>query len=186
MEKPDNQNSREHDFTLVLNGISELNSEIESALYEAGCDDATLSVRFGVAFLTFSRCATSLKDAILSAIRDIRRARIGADVVRVDICDLVTQSDIARRVGRSRQLIHQYLTGQRGPKGFPAPACHITDGAPLWMWCEVARWLCANDMLKVQDLRDAEHVAMINSVLDMEHKRQSHPGLAEQILAAIS
>ncbi len=54
------------------------------------------------------------------------------------------------------------------------------------MWCEVARWLCANDMLKVQDLRDAEHVAMINSVLDMEHKRQSHPGLAEQILAAIS
>lgn len=35
----------EHDFTLVLYGISELTREVVDALYEAGCDDATIASR---------------------------------------------------------------------------------------------------------------------------------------------
>jgi hypothetical protein len=83
-------------------------------------------------FLTFSRTAASLKEAIFSAIGDVRKANIGADVLRVDVCNLVTQADIARKIGRTRQLVHQYITGVRGPGGFPSPACDITDGDPLW------------------------------------------------------
>src|SRR5712692_6543367 len=112
---------KEYDFTLVLTGFTELSSATEHALFEAGCDDATLSVRFGRVYLTFSRPAPTLKDAILSAIRDVRKAKIGADVLRVDNCDLITQSDVARRIGRSRQLVNQYITGSRGPGGFPPP-----------------------------------------------------------------
>ena len=81
---------REHDFALVLTGITQLTPDIENALFEAGCDDGTLSMRLGVAFLTFSRKAPSLKDAVISAIHQVRRAGIEADVLRVDVCDLVT------------------------------------------------------------------------------------------------
>ena len=50
----------EHDFTLVLTGITELTEQVESALSEAGCDDATLSTRCGRPYLTFSRLAPTL------------------------------------------------------------------------------------------------------------------------------
>jgi hypothetical protein len=177
---------REHDFTLVLAGITELTPEVEDALFEAGCDDATISVRFGRVYLTFSRTASSVKDAILSALDNVKKAGIGASVLRVDVCDLVTQADIARRIGRSRQLVHQYIIGSRGPGGFPAPACDITEGAPLWYWCEVAYWLWQNDMIKEDALREAQEIAVINCVLDLDHQRQLDPELTEEVLRFVT
>ena len=174
--------NREHDFTLLLDGVSELTEHVETALFEAGCDDSTISMRSGRIFLTFTREAPSLKDAVISAIRDVHRANIGADVVRIDSCNMVTQADIARRIDRSRQLVHQYITGVRGPGKFPPPACEITDSAPLWYWCEVARWLWENDMIQEDVLREAEELAAINSVLEMQWLRQVAPQLMEEIL----
>ena len=151
----------EHDFTLVLTGIADLTPKVEAAIFEAGCDDATLSMRGGRPFLTFSRTAPTLKQALLSSISDVRNANIGADVLRVDICNLVTQSDIAKRISRSRQLVHQYITGVRGPGAFPAPVCNISDddASPLWYWCEVASWLFENNMIPEEALREAQVLA---------------------------
>src|SRR5437660_3339247 len=67
---------RDHDFTLVLSGITELTPEVQDALFDAGCDDATPSMRCGRPFLTFTRAAPTLKDAILSAISDVKKANI--------------------------------------------------------------------------------------------------------------
>lgn len=175
----------EHDFTLVLTGVNELTPDVENALFEAGCDDATLSARFGRVFLTFSRSAPSLKDAVLSAIRDVQKANIGADVLRVAGSDLVSQADIARKIGRSRQLVHQYLTGARGPGGFPPPASDTGEGAPLWYWREVARWLWQNDMIKQNVLREAQEVAVINSALELHRHRQFDPALTEEVIRAV-
>ena len=175
----------EHDFALVLTGLTELTTEAENALFEAGCDDATLSVRFGAVYLTFARVAPSLKDAILTAILDVRKANIGADVLRIDACDLITQAEIARRIDRSRQLVNQYITGQRGPGGFPAPACHITEGKPLWLWCEVAYWLRQNNMIKEQDLTKAQTVETINCILDYLHQSTADPKLIEELLGSL-
>lgn len=183
------EREREHDFTLVLSGITELTSEVENALFDCGCDDATLSIRSGRAYLTFSRAAATLKDAILSAIRDVQKADIGADVLRLDVCDLVTQADIARRISRSRQQVYQFISGQRGPGGFPPPVCRLSDEAresALWLWCEVAIWLWENDMLREDALREAQHVAIINSVLDLVHQRQIDPALAEEVLQSVA
>lgn len=176
----------EYDFTLLLEGVSEIDSKSEDALYESGCDDATISVRSGRVHLAFSRRAVSLKDAVLSAIRHVREADIGATVLRVDVCDLVTQSDIARRIGRSRQLVHQYISGVRGPGSFPAPACNITDGMPLWYWCEVAYWLWQNNFIRQEEHRQAQELAVINSVLELEHQRQVEPALTNEIMDALS
>lgn len=175
----------EHDFTLVLTGLTELTPQFEDALFNAGCDDATISIRSGRVFLTFSRSAGSLKDAILSAIRDVRKAGIGAAVLRVDACHLVTQADIARRIGRTRQLVHQYIVGTRGPGGFPPPACAITDGSSLWDWCEVAYWLWQNDMIPESVLREAQDVDVINSVLDLHHQRRLDRELTDEIVRYI-
>lgn len=176
---------REHDFALVLTGFSDLTDEVENALFEAGCDDATLSIRSGVPYLTFSRTAPSLKDAILGAIQAVRGAGIGADVVRVDDCDLVTQADIGRRIGRSRQLVHQYMTGLRGPGGFPAPVCYLAEKAPLWYWCEVAYWLRQNGMIREEDLQDAAQVAVINVALEVLRQQRLVPELMEEVVQAL-
>jgi hypothetical protein len=179
------KSEREFEFTLLLKGVDALTEDVENAFYEAGCSDATIAVRCGRPVITFSRAAASMKDAVLSAIRDVRKADVGADVFRVDNCNLVTQSDIARRIGRSRQLIHQYITGVRGPGDFPGPACEITDGASLWMWCEVATWLWKNGFVEEEVFRDAEEVGIINTVLDVQHQRQLRPDLINEVMETV-
>ena len=72
-----------HEFILVLSGVKVLDERVVNALFEAGCDDATPSLRFGTVSLTFAREAGSLRSAILSAVRDVMRAGIGARTARV-------------------------------------------------------------------------------------------------------
>jgi hypothetical protein len=74
----------EHEFTLELDGISDLTREVVDALYEAGCDDGTIVMRAGRVSIGFTRSAPALGEAIVSAIADVRKAGIGARVVRVD------------------------------------------------------------------------------------------------------
>lgn len=176
----------EFDFTLLLDGIDEITSDVEDALFVAGCDDATISLRFGRLYLTFSRSAVSHTQAILGAIKDVRKSGIDATVLRVDQCNLVTQAEIARRIPRSRQLVNQYISGARGPGGFPAPACNITDGVPLWYWCEVAYWLWENNIIKEGDSRDAQELTVINSVLELERQQRVSPELTREIMKALS
>jgi hypothetical protein len=106
-------------------------------------------------------------------------------VVRVDHCDLVSQADIARRIRRTRQAVNHYISGQRGPGGFPPPACNISEEAPLWSWCEVATWLWTNDMLPEEDVREAEQALAINVVLDMKALKHDLPELVEEIETAV-
>jgi len=177
---------QEFEFVLLLTGIRELTRQVEDSLFEAGCDDATLSVRFGCVYLSFSRMAQTFKDAVLSAIRDVRKANIGACVSRIDECNLVTQAEIARRMGRSRQLVHQYMMGVRGPGNFPPPDCQIIDGKALWLWCEVADWLYRNDLLKEEDLQKALTIQTVNYVLDKQLRKYAHDKeLTEEVLQAI-
>ena len=186
MKKHASKNSeREYDFALVLDGVADLTTSVEDALFGAGCDDATFSLQHGRLYAEFSRKAKSLKDAILSAIRDVRNAKIGAAVLRVDDCDLVTQSDVARRIGRSRQLVHQYLTGRRGPGGFPPPVGHLAEGMPLWQWCDVSSWLARHDIIRPEEGQNAEVVAAVNNALEGARQRQRHPDLVKEIVEAV-
>lgn len=180
------KHQNEYDFTLLLDGINQITPEVENALYKAGCDDATISIRYGRMYLTFTRAANSFRNAVISAIKDVRKSKIGATVLRVDQCDLVTQAEIARRIGRSRQLVHQYMTAERGPGGFPAPACNITDGVPLWYWCEVAQWLFEHALIREDLIHEARELAIINNVLELEHQQQVSPKLTRQIMKALS
>lgn len=177
---------REYDFALVVDGVNELTQRVEDALFEAGCDDATLSIQYGLLYMEFSRTAESLKDAILGAIRDVYKADIGARVLRVDECNLVTASEIARRMDRSRQQVHQYITGQRGPGGFPPPECYLVDHKPLWAWCAVSYWLVQNNLLRPEESWNAEVVSAINNALESVRQRERHPDLVNEVNRELS
>ena len=172
----------EHVFVLVLSGVTEIGPSVLDAIFEAGCDDSTPSIRSGRVYLTFQRTAPTIKDAVLSAIRDIKRANIGAEVLRVDDCNHVSQADIARRINRSRQQVGQYVSGNRGPGNFPAPVCGLTEGPPLWMWCEVSFWLWQNGIIGEAVLDASRVVAGINSALDFLHQQRLDPSLLEEVL----
>lgn len=172
----------EFEFTLLLDGISEITDEFEDAVFEAGCNDCTISERMGRVFVTFARRADSLKDAVVSAIQDLRRADENVYVNRVDSCTLVTQAEIGRKIERTRQMVHQYITGERGPGGFPPPACNIIEGTPLWYWCEVAVWLEENNLISETDLREAQEVAAINGILDLASMFRDNADLTVELM----
>lgn len=73
-----------HRFILVLAGIAELTPELADSLYSATGGDIELNQRDGVAYLEFNRAAASLRKAVLSAIREVEGAAVGARVVRVE------------------------------------------------------------------------------------------------------
>lgn len=175
----------EYDFALVVGGVVELTSEVENALYGAGCDDATVSMKHGRLYIDFSRAASSFKDAVISAIKSVDAALPDAHVLRVDECNLVTAAEIARRMGRSRQLVHQYMTGKRGPGGFPPPECHLADYAPLWAWCAVSEWLVENDLLRPEENLIAEVIEAINLRLESARQRQRVPELVDEVTRAL-
>lgn len=74
-----------HDFTVVLSGITEVTDDAANALYEAGCDDGSFASRDGIAFVMFHRDAPTLREAIDSAIDDVKQAGFG--VLRVETED---------------------------------------------------------------------------------------------------
>jgi len=73
-----------HKFTVVLSGVAEITSELADALYSATKGDIELNLRDGVAFLEFARRAPALREAILTAIREVESADVGVRVLRVE------------------------------------------------------------------------------------------------------
>jgi len=167
-----------HEFTLIIEGQGGITEELENRIYDK-MDDCTLSCRGGVVFLTFDRESEHLDDAIISAMNDV--CSTGNRVLRVDLCDLVSLSDIARRASLSRQRISLYASGQRST-GFPPPACNIHDDhAPLWSWCEVATWLVENQLMPPEVSEEAYVVNIINTHLAMHQRKEQRPELSQRI-----
>ena len=157
-----------HNFVLVLSGVSEPDARLEDALFEAGCDDATLAFRNRVGYLEFDRRAPGLDRAILSAVRDVERADPRLTVVRVEPGDFVNASEIARRFQVTREYIRLLVQGKRGEGEFPAPQSGITSKTLVWSWAGVARWMFQHNLLEDITVVDtAETIRDINDALEI-------------------
>lgn len=157
-----------HNFVLVLAGVSEPDSQVEDALYDSGCDDAILSSRNGIAYLEFDREAEGLQGAILSAVKDVERAKIAVKVARVEPGDFVNASEIARRLECTREYIRLLTQGKRGKGEFPAPHSGVTSKTLIWSWVEVVRWLFDHKTITDKSLlQTAETIRDINDVLEL-------------------
>lgn len=167
-----------HEFTLILAGVSEITDEVEGAL--VGHADTTLHSRDGVVYVDFDREAPTFREAVLSAIRDVRAA--GYEVARVEPDDFVTAAEIAHRLGRTRESVRQHILGIRGPGGFPAPVAGLTGRSPLWRWAEVADWFARQPPDQPPTGADPAtpgFIAVLNDVLDLVRHARSESEVRE-------
>jgi hypothetical protein len=166
-------------FRLTLQGI-ELTDEQLDTLYEAGCDDGSFSVEpDGTVLGLFDREAPTGQDAVISAILDVEHAGIGARVLRVQADDdWLTASEIAQRVGRSRQSVALLAHGKRGPGDFPAPIARQHSSNPLWSWSEVEAWFERYEpaaMPAHQPRLSPDFLAEVNNRLDLRERLRRSP-----------
>jgi len=168
---------RTHHFVLVLRGISRPDDRIEDALYNAGCDDALLAFRNEVAYLEFDRKAATFEAAIVSAVHDVEHADPQIAVSCVEPSDLVSASEIARRLDCTREYVRLLVQGKRGEGGFPAPLSGVTSTNLLWSWAAVLKWLSEHDRLPDNsELARAETIRDMNGALG----DRSYPAVARR------
>ncbi len=153
-----------HHFTLIVEGSDLQSDENIDALFEAGCDDATVGRIDGIQYVDFNRDAPGLAEAIISAVGAIEQVE-GAYVTRIADAGLVSMADIAKRTGRTRESVRLLVAGARGPGGFPAPVTDPRSRYRLWRWPDVAQWFSETfgDTATVDD-----HLLMaVNATLEL-------------------
>ncbi|MGI8827814.1 MAG: hypothetical protein ACR2JC_19710 [Chloroflexota bacterium] len=161
-----------HSFTLILDGEDVLDEAALEALYEGSCDDATFGEQDGVVFADFDRTSASFETAILAAIDDVEIAAKGIQVVRVQQPILATASDIATRVGRTRESVRMLIAGERGPGGFPVPVSRIGK-SDFWRWTDVVSWFSTYQQDAVPSVAETTFIEAINGALQLRH--YGHP-----------
>lgn len=129
---------RTYQFAIIASGLNPADEDFENRLFEAGCDDATISFQKGLIIIEFSREAKNFAHAITSAFENVLRS--GAKIERFEPDHLVSLSDIAQRSGLSKAAISLYCKGERA-QDFPSPVARVTSESPLWDWVDVSRWM---------------------------------------------
>ena len=129
---------REYDFILKFR-LPEADADPEQfvdALAGAGCDDATVGIgQRGRIALNFTRNARSALDAVRSAVRNVKRAIPGVQLVEASP-DFVGLSDVADLVGCSRQNIRKLMVTNSAT--FPIAVHEGTQS--LWHLRPVLEW----------------------------------------------
>lgn len=156
-----------YQFTLIVEGPDLQADNLIDALFEAGSDDALVGRAGGVQYVDFDREASSIEEAVLSAVADVERLN-GVQVVRLADAGLISMADIAARTDRTRESVRLLIAGERGPGGFPSPATDPRSRYRLWRWSEVERWFIA--YVGDQQAHSEDHVAAaINAGLELRH-----------------
>jgi predicted DNA-binding transcriptional regulator AlpA len=150
-------------------------------LGEEGCDDALIGVgQSGRIALQFTRAAENAFNAILSAIKDVKRAIPDAQLIEATP-DLVGLSDIAQIMGYSRQYIRKLMLNNRA--SFPAP---IHEGkAALWHLSSVLAWLQQENRYSIDEL--LLDVAKANMQLNIAKETANlDPSLQAEVISAVA
>ncbi len=173
-----------YQFTLILKNVDEDTPNLEDSLYKAGCDDALINFRNGTVYLDFDRRGTSFKETILVAIRDVESSSVHAIVANVAPENLVTISDIAKRLNKKRQVVSLWIKGERRKSiTFPKPIMKLSDCSPLWKWSEVSQWLYQNRIIDDKNIvNQAIFIEDLNASLEV---RGVNKKLREELLKEI-
>ena len=160
-----------YEFTIVATSSGNDIIDFSERLFEAGCDDATVSLQKGAAIIEFDRESRSFYHALKSALRDVEAT--GATALTIEPDHLVSLSDIASRIGITRAAVSNYATGKRDDGDFPIPVVRVTTDTPLWDWVDVARWFFRRGRLPLTQIVHArivryENIKLLNR---SEHMR---------------
>ena len=129
---------REYEFLFVVDGVSIDDDEAVATL--AGAFDGVLSWNRGLHRLAVSGPGRDSREAAATLVSRLAAALPGLRMVRLDP-ELVGISDIAQRIGHSRQNVLQWVNGERnGSRPFPAPE-GCAGRSLVWRWADVNEWL---------------------------------------------
>jgi len=150
------------------------------SLGNAGCTDALVGIgKTGRIAFHFNRVSKSAFEAVLSAIRDIKRVIPEANLIEASP-DLVGLTDIADVLGYSRQNIRKLM--MNNPATFPTP---IHEGKTmLWHLSSILSWAQKKERYQIDEvLRD---IADANMQLNIaKESLQVDPAIQRQFLARI-
>lgn len=149
----------EYDFTLKFAVAADADSidEFVERLGECGCDDALVGIgQAGRIALDFTREAKSARQAIVSALQDVKRAIPEAKLLEA-APDFVGLSDVAELVDVTRQNMRKLMLAHKDT--FPV-ALH-EGSATLWHLHPVLMWLKNHHNYSIPpSLIDVSYMAM--------------------------
>lgn len=153
--------------TVVRVQLHNINLQDSSTLEPlARFDHATFSQVDDLAFMTvYVDAGQSVVDVVIEAVRKLSAKVPGLKPVRVHP-DLVTASDIANRVGVSREAVRKWVGGTSKP--FPTQFANISsEHQRVWRWVEVVQWLLKAKAIDMdEDLPSLEDIAHIDACLN--------------------
>jgi len=114
---------------------------------------------------------------LLAALPPRPKAVLAAVPLRVDQ-DLVSVSDIAQRLSRSRESVRLLVDGKRGPGRFPPAVGTVGNGIRVWPWSVVWEW--SAKVLGV-DLGENGVPPLTAAVLDVGFATRRSPELASAL-----
>lgn len=175
------------EFTLVIEGLSVDDPEHDQRLAASGAEDAMLFEQDGATYAAFYRDAPSAWIAVVRAVDAIQDAYPLARVMYLDP-DLVSTSDVAQRVGLTRQAVGLYVSGARGPGTFPRPEGVVSNGQRVWRWAAVREWFVTSKGVRAQLEDDAlpvpvdEALALQSWLCDVRRDRSAARMMTRSLL----
>ncbi|MCL5067157.1 MAG: hypothetical protein M1368_02235 [Thaumarchaeota archaeon] len=125
-------------FSLFIDGGNMDDEDSVDYLFEI-LDDAFIFERDRNIILSFEASGDDEIDAFSRAMDIIEGANSPWHVIALEQ-ELVDVSEVAYELGRSRQNIHQHLSGQRGTGTLPKPVGWLTGGKRIWQKSQVRAW----------------------------------------------
>ncbi|BCJ65724.1 hypothetical protein [Polymorphospora rubra] len=150
---------------LRISGVN-LDDDVTLELLAENLSDLAWSECDGVTLATLYTPANNPVATALEAARRICHALSDAEVLDVHQ-DLVSVSDVAFRLGVSREAVRLWVEGLRGPGGFPPPAGVIGNGrSKVWPWAAVNEWAHRNYRIGDNEAHlTSQQVAELNAAL---------------------
>lgn len=125
--------------------VPEMNETVEDRV--SSRFDSIIAVHGDVTTVTLTAHGVTCLRAAIAAIRSLREA--GVEPIRL-VDDVVSRSEIARRIGITPQSVGQWIRGDRHFES-PFPAPYILAGGGLWLWGEVVEALDSRGV-EVEDI----------------------------------
>ncbi len=176
----------EYDFDLIFKlDDRELSDNCLDSLFDAGCDDATISIGMkGYLGLNFCRNSNDIKTAISTAINDVLKVLPHAQLERAEP-DLLNLSELAFFFNFTKQNMRKYARGEitSVTNQFPKPA--IAGKTSYWHVAEIAQWFNEQSVREINSSKIDTLFALwsLNQANDILH--QPNPEMTESFTSLL-
>lgn len=152
-------------------------------LTAAGGIDATVQAAERGGIVMFAREADGAIQAVVSAVENVTAAGMNVTGAREDLAVI---DEIAERAGVTPAAVRYWITGERGPGGFPGPKIR-RQRTSMYSWAEVSAWLAAARVGEVdhEAAQTARACALVNAALTVRNGMRELPAHDRPFLARL-